>query len=268
MKRSITTALVLLVMAFFCGLAQAKKHADSTAPEPTPTLTFEEQKQALELEKLQLENEKLKFEMEKMKAQSTQTAQPVENRTSKEDKEMAVEQFMTEKAKKSEEMAKENKDKETIVVLDFVNAEIWYKGVRYSLHELNYLAEDNHLDMSKLVDQIAPSGDPRNLYRVRNLSLLRYSMKNRGIMGFAVPVKDDDFQFLTPEGITFSSGIGDVRNVYQSLYYTFDGESHEKKLRVLKYIHNVAWDFADRLQFYFDKDDKLVKVRFGVLDEH
>ena len=74
---------------------------------------------------------------------------------------------------------------------------------------------------------------------------------------------------MTPEGITFDSSVGDVRNAFQNAYFSYEGEDHENKLKILKYVHSQdVLTFSDRLEFAFDKEGKLVNIRYGVLDEH
>ncbi len=260
-------SIALLVFGTKCALVEAAPATGEASP--TPTLTLEQEKKDLELEKLQLENEKLKLELERAKLQAAPTGEPEQkgDDKDKEEKERAVDAFQTSMSQKAEALAKENKDKENVVVLDLVNSEMWCKGVRYSVHEMNDIAEDNRWKIDKRLDELDPGGDSRNLYRLRNISLLRYDTRKRGILEITAPVQEDDFQFLTPEGVSFTSGIGDVRNAYQSLYFAFDGENHENRHVILKYIHKVEWNFSDRLNFDFDRDGKLVKIRYGVLDE-
>jgi hypothetical protein len=241
--------------------------AQDSNPSPAPTLTFDQEKEKLELERIELENEKLKLEMEKMKLEATPKPVPA-GENNGEEKAKEINDLQALMTRKAEALAKENKDKPSIIVVDFFNNEIWHKGVRYGLSELYDLAEDNHYKIDKSVEQIDPNGDPRRLYRLGNLSLLRYQSKKRGIVEVKATVKADDFQLLTPEGISLSSGIGDVRNAYQNVYFVYDGESHENHHVILEYIHRLELDFSDRLNFEFDKDGKMVEIRFGVLDEH
>jgi hypothetical protein len=256
-----------LGLLFLLVIETASLHAQDLSPSSTPTMTFEQEKQKLELERIELENEKLKLEMEKMKLESAPTAIPGGNQE-REAKDKEINELQTAMTQKAESLAKENKDKANVVVVDLFNNEIWHKGVRYGLHGLYDIADDNHYKMDKRTDQIDPNGDPRFLYRFGNISLLRYESQKRGIVEIEAPVKADDFQLLTPEGVSFSAGIGDVRNAYQNVYFVYDGESHENHHVILKYTHKVELNFSDRLNFDFDKDGKLVKIRYGVLDEH
>jgi len=256
----------------FLGAGTQMVYGQISTPQSTPTLTLDQEKQRLEMEKLELENEKLKLEMEKLQLTATPVSGPsgqnlgqgkTENELEREANDYQAE--MTEKAEKT---AKTNKDNPDIVVVDLANAEIWHKGVRYGIHQLFDLAEDNHYEMVKKVDQIDPAGDSRYLYRFKNLSLLRYESKKRGIVEILAPANEGDFKMLSPEGISFDSGIGDVRNAFHNIYFIYDGEDHEDHRKVLKYVHKVSWDFSDRLNFEFDKDGRLLEIRFGVLDEH
>src|SRR5258708_814966 len=99
----------------------------SVAPSPTPSEIpssyLDDEKKRLELERIQLENDRLKLEMEKLKYEATKT---VQNSKSDSDVKKEKEMFVEEVSKKAEATAKENKDKENVLVFDFVNSEVWY----------------------------------------------------------------------------------------------------------------------------------------------
>jgi hypothetical protein len=86
-------------------------------------------------------------------------------------------------------------------------------------------------------------------------------------MEMTPPKNEGDLRFLAPEGISFDSGQGDVRNAYQSLYFKYDGQSKRDGLTVLRYKHSRGLAFADKLEFLFDNEGNMVKFRYGVLDE-
>jgi hypothetical protein len=232
--------------------------------------TLEKEKKKLELDRLQLENEKLKFEIEKMKLQATAVPNPDKKEKSQKqgnDKEDA-QIFQADASKKAEDLAKKNKEKVDLLILDFANAEVWHHGVRYSLHEFYSLSQDEKWPIEKRVDGRKPNGYPRYLYRVHNVLLRRYQDMDRGIIEIKPPIKEGDFNILTPEGISFNSSIGDIRTAFQSLYFSYDGQDERGSLKALKYKHSKGLSFSDKLEFLFDQDGKMAQIRYGVLDEH
>ena len=244
--------------------------AQTATEEPTPSgpasLQIEEQK--LEIEKLKLEKDKLQLEMQKMQLQATQTAVPETNgKAPKRDSRDEMKVYQAEASNKAGEAAKANKDKENLLVLDLVNDEVWNKGVRYNLHELYTLAEDRGWKMTHKTDSFDPAGHQRVLYQYRNISLLRYENRDRGIFTITEPKDEGDFDFLTTEGISSASSSGDVRNNFQSLYFTYDREDRRGPFSILKYNHGRGMAFADKLEVFFDREGKMAKLRYGVLDE-
>jgi len=260
--------------------------AENQTPSQTPAVALtaadlEIEKKQLEVERLQLENEKLKLEMEKLKLQSTESSgnsgsTSVDNNNSskssasdnsgatKEEKEAY---FLKDVSKKTQDLAEKNKDAEDLLVLDLVNAEGWYKGVRYGLHDLFSLAEDQKWPMSKKVDGRKSSGIARNLYSIKNFTLLRYEDRDRGILEFYPPKKEEDLKILTTDGVTFDSSVGDVRNAFQSIYFTYDGQEDRDGDKVLRYVHGRGLSFSDRMEIIVNKEGKIKVIRYGVLDE-
>ena len=234
------------------------------SPTPTATFSYEEAKKKLELERLELENEKLKFEMEKLKALATKTT----TEDKKDDKKEMV-LYQQKCSEKAESLAKDNKDKANLLILDFVNGEAWSKGVRYHLYDIYSMAEDQKIEFKKYLDKRDMTGDDRNRYVIRNVSLLRYNQRSRGILTLKAPVKDEDYRVLSVDGVTFDSAIGDVRSAHQNIYFNYEGEGHRDKLKLLKYkFSQDFFTFSDKLEYGFDKDGKLLEIRFGVLDEN
>lgn len=239
-------------------------------PAPTPVSAgddkaFEAEKHRLELEHLRLENEKLELEMKQLKSVTvTATPTPKPKEDEKKNKE---DLFQADYSKKAEETAKQNKDKDNLLTLDLVNAEVWYKDVRYSIHDFYTLAEDRSWKMTRRVEERDPHGYPRWLYRYQNLSFLKYENKDRGILTLDAPKNDGDFQFATPEGIGFDSTGGDARNAFQNLYFTYDGQKDQGALKHLRYKHSRGLAFDDRLELTVDREGKIVQLRYGVLDE-
>ncbi|HEY5039509.1 MAG TPA: hypothetical protein VIJ93_10600 [bacterium] len=239
--------------------------AKPTATE-IPSFSLDDEKKRLEVERIQLENDRLKLEMEKLKYEATKT---VQNSKTDEDRKKEKETFVAEVSKKAEALAKDNKEKDNVLVFDFVNSEVWYKAVRYSVHHWYELAEDQKWNMKRRLDRVNADGDERHRYTFRNVSLLRYYARPRGILTIEAPVTADDFHILTPEGISFDSTTGDIRNVYQSVYFKYNGEGHRDDLKLLRYKHNEDWlAFSDEMEFGFGKDGKIAEIRYGVLGEH
>lgn len=226
-----------------------------------------DEKRKLELERLQLENDRLKLEVEKLKFEATKVIFG-KTEPKKEDVKKVMENQRVTMTRKAETLAKENKNKVNVLVLDFMNSEIWHHGVRYSIHELSDLMEEGHWKMDRHVAERSSGGNPRYLYRLKNISLLKYDGQKKGILTLLPNKKEDDFQMITPEGTTLDSLVGEIRNAYQNGYFSYEGEKEEGKLKILKYIHKVEWNFSDRLEYAFDHEGKLANIRYGVLDEH
>jgi hypothetical protein len=265
-------SIALILMTFFSpGLLWADDASDK--PTPVPTLTasgLELEKNQLEIEKLQLENEKLKLEMDKMKFQATLTpysGNSNENHDSDAKKDEKIAAYLDEQSKKAHDLATQNKDKEDLLIVDFVNAEGWYKGVPYALHDLNGLGLDQKWPLSKRVEERNAAGIARNLYQIKNIALLRYEDKERGILKMDSPQKEGDLKILTPEGISFDSSVGDVRGAFQNIYFKYEGQDNRNGLKVIRYEHGRGLDFSDKLEILIDKDGKIKTIRFGVLDE-
>jgi len=269
--------LLLLVPALSRG--QQTSPIQTTTPAagipPSPTVTpiisessLEEEKKKLEIERMQLENEKLQLEMEKLKAQATQTVQKKEPKITKEEVEAKTQDLQLQLAKKSEALAKDNKDKTNLLILDFTNEEVWYKGIRYTMTEWNVLADNQDWKIRGIVDKRDGAGYERVRYKFRNVSSLKYETRIRGIFEVDAAKTDDDFKFLTPEGLSFDSSEGDVRNAYQGFYFKVDGVHTEKGVKIVRFKHGHDLDFDDKLEIGFDKTGKLVQIRYGVLDEN
>lgn len=264
-----------IALVFMMLICLGRLWADDVTvkPAPSPTLTasgLDLEKKQLEVERLQLENEKLKLEMEKMKFQSTQTpgtGNSNENHDSGSQKAEKEAAYLADESKKAQDLALQKKDDADLLIVDFGNAEVWYKGVRYALHELYTLAIDQKWPMSKRVEERNSSGIARNLFQIKNLSLLRYEDNKRGIIKMDSPQKEGDLKIMTPEGITFDSSAGDVRNAFHNLYFKYDGQDSRNDLKVIRYSHGRGLDFSDNLEVLIDKDGKIKTLRYGVLDE-
>ena len=238
-------------------------------PTATPTLTADPDQQNLKMERLELENEKLKLRLEKLEFEASKTLTPaVTQATPTDNAPRSIESLKSDLSRKAAEMASTYKDKGNLLVVDFVNAEIWTGAVRYGLYQAQSMSGDRQWRLEEGVNKIGPDGDRRILRRLKNLSWLQYEGMSRGIVIFLAPKSVDDFSLMTPDGLSFGSDVGDVRNAYPNPYFALDGERKEGALRILQFVHRVSWDFSDRLEFGFDKKGKMVKIRYGVLDEH
>ncbi len=271
MKLNEKMFVLAAVMSLF--LAPKIKAQNTMPPSPAPQATasdLEMEKKQLEVERLQLENDKLKLEMEKMKLESSSTPEPARLSGDQGDgasKEKQEDFFLKDASKKAQDLAEKNKDAADLLVLDLVNAEGWYKDVRYNLHDLYSLAEDQKWPLTKKVDGRKPSGVARNLYHIKNFSLLRYEDRDRGILEFDPPQKDGDLKIMTPDGVTFDSSVGDVRNAFQNIYYNYDGQEDRDGLKVIHYAHGRGLSFSDKIEILIDKEGKIKAIRYGVLDE-
>jgi hypothetical protein len=96
---------------------------------------------------------------------------------------------------------------------------------------------------------------------------LRYEDRDRGIIEFYPPQKEGDLKILTPDGVTFDSSVGDVRNAFQSIYFAYDGQEDRDGLKVIRYVHGRGLSFSDKLEILLDKEGKIKVIRYGVLDE-
>jgi hypothetical protein len=263
------TFLLMMVSCLGCLWADDT----SVNPTPAPTLTssgLELEKTKLEIEKLQLENEKLKLEMDKMRFQATLTpgsGNSSENHDNGPKKDEKIAAYLEDETKKAQELAAQNKDKDDLLIVDFVNAEGWYKGVRYGLHDFYTLAADRKWAISKKVDERKSTGVARNLYGIKNFSLLRYEDKDRGIIEMTPPLKEGDLRILTSEGISFDSSADDVRNAFQNIYFKYEGQDSRDGFKVIRYEHGRGLSFSDKLEVWIDIEGKIKTIRFGVLDE-
>ncbi len=258
--------LVLLPFLAVYGKEISTPVSTSSSNTESDQSSFLTQKQKLELERLELENEKLQLELNQLKTQATQAPTPLPLKKDKSDKAEAA-TFQNDESKKAEVLAKENKDKDDLLVLDLVNSEVWFKGVRYGIHEVNNLVSDQGWKMSKKVYEYNPGGLARRLYTYQNLTLLKYDGHERGIFALSQPKKAGDLRFLTTGNVTFDSSSGDVRNGFPNLYFKYDGQGERDKLKVLNYTHNRGLNFDDRIEVLFNRQDKMTEIRCGVLGE-
>jgi hypothetical protein len=258
---------LFLVVSVVLGVGGSVQ-AQGLAPMPTfsdPEL--EKERQKLLLERMKLENEKLKFEVEKAKTPTSSSPVTVMLEGREEGKEERIKAFQSAISSKAGTLAESVKEQKDVLVFDFVNAELWHHGVRYQLHIFEALGRDLERPIKpKLAGRLA-DGYPRNRYVMGNVSLLRYQGRDRGVFEWVPPKTSDDFKFLTPEGVDGESSSGTIRNVYQSEYFSFEWQREEGEKTRVRYKHSRGLNFDDKLEFLMDRGGKILKVRYGVLDE-
>jgi hypothetical protein len=268
MKKSCVSVFYLFL---FLTLGVFSLYAQSETPTP---LTGEDSslavgKEKLEIERLKLENDKLKLEMDKMQFQATQTAIPKpETESKKSATSEEIRAYQDDCSRKAEALAKENKDKENLLVLDLANSEVWNEGVRFNIHEIVALAQERGWKTVKQLEERSPSGYGRYSYQIRNVKFLKYEDQTRGVLEIQTPKEPSDFDVVTIDGITFGSSSGVVRNVFRNVYFNYEGEESRDRFKVLKFGHGRGLDFGDELEFHFERNGKLVKIRYGVLEVH
>ncbi|HVM31656.1 MAG TPA: hypothetical protein VMU88_00840 [bacterium] len=259
----------LMLMTLLTPVLPGIGKAQETTPTPVVTAVSLEQEK-LDVERLRLENEKLKLEIEKMQLSATAVATPAGTPTvapSPTPNKDALADFKQSFSDKAMALSKAHAAEADLMVLDFVNSEIWFKGVRYSVYELPALAEDQKLKVSKTLDERLPNGSPRWRYQVANLTLLKYEARDKGILEITAPQAPGDFRLLTVEGLSFDSTEGDVRDSAQNPYLKYDGQGESQGFKTLRYGHDAGLAFGDGLQFLVTRDGKIHKIRFGTLDE-
>lgn len=205
------------------------------------------------LEKQELDIETLRLQVEKQGGKETQPDETVER---------------LESAQKSEELAKTESGKENLLVLDWVNGEIWNKGARYRISELYNLAIARDWPVEKTLEKRAPDGHARWRWIIRNMSLLRYQNRDRGIFEIRQPAQPNDFEILLTGGFSFQSSANEAKNVLDCPYYLYDGEDDGENGSTIKFKHDRGLDFDDKLEVFFDSSGKITRLRYGVLDEH
>ncbi len=259
------TAFLLTLSLPFGSWAQGPQ------PTPTPGDSLQVEKLELEIEKLKLENERLKLEMKSLQiGNGTAVAVPVEGTSPTPSPTPAKKdaRFALDMAAKAEALAKENANDEHKVVLDFSNGEFWYKGVRSKMNDFKVFCSDEKLNVKPLFLKYDINGDSMNRFQYRNLYLDIYSMQSRGVFNLEAPKKDGDFAFVTPESPGTGSSFGDFRNHFETAYFTFDKEDRQKGFRILRFKHTAGFlGFDDVLEFWFDKKDDFVSLKWGMLDK-
>ena len=260
---------------------------------PTPVQDLEIEKLKLEIEKQKLENQKLQLQLQLQSLESNdatgkgtepkESGAELKSKPNEENKDQSVKdrskssfgrakvdakELALEVSGQAEELAQKTASEEKTIVLDFTNGEIWYKGVRYPLSFITQLYEDQKWNSAPKFLKYSIGGDSRMRYGHENFYVDRYLDDKIGVFVYQASDKPGSFSFVTPEGVTQDSGSGVIRNRFETAFFTFDNKHMEKDLKVLrfKHVHDML-SFDDVLEFWFDKNDKLVEVKWGLLDK-
>lgn len=263
MKKALVS-LAALVMLAMGGIAWSQGIPTETPIVGTDSLEVEKLK--LEIEQLKLENQRLELQIKTIQLGTPQEP-PGPLAQNKEEKKEGG-RIAADMASKSEDLAKQNMADEHLVVLDFTNGEIWFKGIRNKLNDFAGFCADQKWKVDPQFVKYDINGDSLNRFQHQNMYLDRYSAQARGVFAFEIPSKVEDFKFVTPEGVQNDSPFGDFRNHFETDYFTFDNERKDKGLRILRFKHKAGFlGFDDVLEFWFDKDDHFQKLKWGMLDK-
>jgi hypothetical protein len=240
------------------------------AVEPTAPNASEMERMRLENEKMKLENERLKLDIEKIRVESGVVATPepvVESR--KDRKERKKDDILGAMKSKSQELANGNAEDSNQVVLDFNNGDIWYRGVRHSMTDLPEMLEREKWDATRKLVKRNAGGYARYRWVRDNIASERYEHRKRGMFIWEAPKEGVGFAFVTPEGPGNASPYDEFRNAFGNELYEYDKQKKKGKFRIIRFKHRTGFfDFDDKLNFWFDSSDRLVKVEWGVLDEN
>ncbi len=260
---------VLLFWPVSVILAENKK--DLSISTPTMAQELEVEKLKLEIERLKLENERLQLQIQGLKMGNVENQDSQSNGKKAEDKKQEKKpekNVILEMTRKSEELSKQFSDNEKMVVLDFTNGDIWFKGTRYSIYQFKHLCDDEKWGCKGKFVKMDINGDSCYRYQYNNLYLDRYQSLPKGIFIYESKKSPADLEFITPEGINQDSPKGAVRNRFETPYFNFDNERTEKESKVLRYKHgNGFLAFDDVLEFWIDKNGKIEFVKWGWLDK-
>ncbi len=93
----------------------------------------------MQIEELKLENQRLELQIKTIQLGTPQETpgQKTQSEEKKDNKRVAADM-----ASKAEDLAKQNALDEHLVVLDFTNGEIWYKGIRNKLNDFAGFSAD------------------------------------------------------------------------------------------------------------------------------
>lgn len=263
------TAWLLLVLALaFPAVVSADT---SSAPTDTPSVD-----EKADLERLRLENENLKLKLQLMELQKQATPQAVPGTptavatataTPKPKVKPSEEDILKGEVDKNIPLAAAHKEDAERVIVDFFGNELWYKGIRYSGKYLQDMAKDAGWKWTDKIVAMDGWSRARHLYQFKNISFLIYDGREKGVVQIDAPQNPGDLDFLTSQGLSFASTEMDIRNADFSIFYKYDGMDDGDKGRVLKFKHDRFLSFGEGIEFYLNRQGRLVKVRFGVLGE-
>ncbi len=281
MKKQTSWSIALVLLGGWGHIALAADVVKPETPLSVPTVAATpipggsgiQNSQDFELEKLRLEKQKLELEVEKMRLQTganAQSAAPPKREKSydKNLRKIEQEELRRESFKQSQALAQQHKDEADLLVVDFTNGQVWYKGVPYGAYEWEMLAENQGWKVQTTVVARDVGGHARKLYRYQNGSILRYEGRDRGIWTLEAPASDGDLRVLMTENLSFQSRQEDFRSQFTNGYLVFEKQRRDKNGMMLRYKQGGLWKFAEKLEVYFDKDGRMSKIRYGILDEH
>jgi len=259
----------IIVILASLGMVGLPGFVRAQTPSTTPTQAvdnFQVEKLQLEIERLKLENQRLQLQI-----QTLQMAPTPETKVDKSDAEQEkkeVKKLSVEMKYKAEDLAKQNAYDDHMVILDFSNREIWYKGVRAKVDDFARVCSDQKWKEDEKFLKYDMNGDSLTRYRHQNMYLDRYGMQPSGVFVFEAPVSTDDFRFVSPEGVQLESSFSDIRNRFESPYFKFANEDKDKDMKILRFKHGGdLLGFADVVEFWFDSSDHFVKLKWGLLDK-
>jgi hypothetical protein len=238
----------------------------------------------LENERMKLENDRLKMqiEREKLKAKTAATTkppkadvkevqenQPIVVSSPKKYIGLEIGRIRSEASADSQAKAEEIKDDATRVVLDFTNGELWYKGVRSSMNDFPELAKREGWKTKTRVEKRRSNGYAKQRTTYKNLSAAKYEMRDKGTFTWTASLEEGALAFDTPEGVSSESSYDEFRNNYENTYFTYEKSKSRDGLTWLFFKHRVDFkNWSEKLQFGFDKEGKLARIDWGILDEN
>ncbi len=262
------------LMTWFLILASAPLWVAGAAKAADSKSDLEVQRLQLELEKQKLENERVQLEIEKLRME-----RPVPTLTREErKKEKKEEKKRDGKDANSELLSAEAKrlgalyeGDPAMLVFDFIRGEFWYKGVRSKMLDFKARSKREQWKYTRTLEHRNSSGKPRYQYQYLNISMSRYEGKSTGTFTWKRPSGSEGFVFTLPGDLTDKTPFGEFRNGFESSYYEFDEELEDGKRNRhgLRFKHKRgSWRFSYDVEFWFDDQDRLTEVNWGMLGEH
>jgi hypothetical protein len=235
-------------------------------PHPTSTSTVTQLLEKIQVLKLENENLKLKLKMAQWKL--SQRSSNLKNSIQTKPSLRKSHQFQARFSDQTARLAQKDEHQRHTLVIDFVNGEMWYGGVRYGINELTWLAKNQKWSITKQLIRRNPWGIGKYLYQMKNVRLIKYSDEKQGVFKIQAPQRPGDFKFITIGHLSFASTMDEVRTRMESPYFVYDREFQNGQRVVLKYKHALFWKFSQQLEFVFNRRGRLVEVQYGRLGQH